>query len=163
MGIFARIFHELVKRNVKTEMIMINETHLKAHRTAASLRKKIGASKTAVRADKGRHNSKLHVFYDSKRRPLQMCLSAGQTNDYIGAAGLLRFVPRVKYLLADCGDVAGRFRKALTDMNITRGIPSMQNCKVPVPHDAALFKKRHKIEMLPWRWNRWRSDRRIKS
>ena len=42
MGIFARILHELVKQDVETEMIMIDATHLKAHRTAASLRKKGG-------------------------------------------------------------------------------------------------------------------------
>ena len=48
-------------------------------------------------------NSKLHVVCDSRGRPIQMYLSAGQTSDYVGATGLLRLMPSVKYLLADRG------------------------------------------------------------
>ena len=39
MGVFNRIFEELAKRN-KPDRLMIDATHLKAHRTAASLLKK---------------------------------------------------------------------------------------------------------------------------
>ncbi len=38
MGVFGRIFVELAKGGGDTEEIMIDATHLKAHRTAASLR-----------------------------------------------------------------------------------------------------------------------------
>jgi len=44
MGVFALILQELVKQDAETEMIMIDATHLKAHRTASSLRKKRGAT-----------------------------------------------------------------------------------------------------------------------
>ena len=40
MGVFARIFVELAKGGGDTGEIMIDATHLKAHRTAASLLKK---------------------------------------------------------------------------------------------------------------------------
>jgi transposase len=40
MGVFNRIFAELAKRPGGTEQLMIDATHLKAHRTAASLLKK---------------------------------------------------------------------------------------------------------------------------
>ena len=43
MGVFAKILLELVRQDVETEMIMIDATYLKAHRTASSLRKKGGA------------------------------------------------------------------------------------------------------------------------
>ena len=43
MGIFGRILLELVRQDTETEMIMIDATYLKAHRTASSLRKKGGA------------------------------------------------------------------------------------------------------------------------
>lgn len=43
MGVFGRILMELVRQDVETEMIMIDATYLKAHRTASSLRKKAGA------------------------------------------------------------------------------------------------------------------------
>ena len=93
-------------------------------------------------------NSKLHVVCDSKGRPIQMYLSAGQTSDYVGAAGLLQSLPPVKCLLADRGYDADWLRSALIDMNITPCIPSKKNRKVQIPHDAVLYKKRHKIENM---------------
>ena len=40
MGVFNKIFAELAKKGGKPARIMIDATHLKAHRTAASLLKK---------------------------------------------------------------------------------------------------------------------------
>jgi putative transposase len=40
MGVFDRIFSELASKGRKPERILIDATHLKAHRTAASLLKK---------------------------------------------------------------------------------------------------------------------------
>ena len=40
LGVFGRIFVELAKGGGETDEIMIDATHLKAHRTAASLLKK---------------------------------------------------------------------------------------------------------------------------
>jgi putative transposase len=39
-GVFDRIFATLATERTATEMVMIDRAHLKAHRTAASLRKK---------------------------------------------------------------------------------------------------------------------------
>ena len=40
LGVFDRIFAELARKGPKPERLMIDATHLKAHRTAASLLKK---------------------------------------------------------------------------------------------------------------------------
>ena len=40
MGIFNKIFAELAAKEAKPRRLMIDATHLKAHRTAASLQKK---------------------------------------------------------------------------------------------------------------------------
>jgi putative transposase len=40
LGVFSKIFAELARKGGKPERIMIDATHLKAHRTAASLLKK---------------------------------------------------------------------------------------------------------------------------
>jgi Transposase and inactivated derivatives len=40
LGVFNKIFMELVEKDGPTERLMIDATHLKAHRTAASLLKK---------------------------------------------------------------------------------------------------------------------------
>ncbi len=42
MGVFARILLELSAAAQETDMLMIDATHLKAHRTASSLRVKKG-------------------------------------------------------------------------------------------------------------------------
>jgi transposase len=39
MGVFAEIFQELARASQSAETIMIDSTHIKAHRTAASLAK----------------------------------------------------------------------------------------------------------------------------
>jgi transposase len=39
LGVFARIFRDLAKPGADGDTIMMDSTHLKAHRTAASLRK----------------------------------------------------------------------------------------------------------------------------
>ena len=51
MGVFNRIFSELSAKGGKPDRLMIDATHLKAHRTAASLQKK-GCSPT-YRAHQG--------------------------------------------------------------------------------------------------------------
>lgn len=40
MGVFGRILTELSRQGGKTDQVMIDATHLKAHRTAASLLKR---------------------------------------------------------------------------------------------------------------------------
>lgn len=128
-------------------LVMIDATHLKAHRTHQACAKKRG-SKRLIGQTRGGMNSKLNVVCDSKGRPIQMYLSAGQTSDYVGAAGLLRLLPPVKCLLAGRGYDADWLRSALMDMNITPCIPSKKNRKVQMPHDAILYKKGHKIENM---------------
>lgn len=128
-------------------LVMIDATHLKAHRTHQACAKKRG-SKRLIGQTRGGMNSKLNVVCDSKGRPIQMYLSAGQTSDYVGAAGLLRLLPPVKCLLAGRGYDADWLRSALMDVNITPCIPSKKNRKVQIPHDAVLCKKGHKIENM---------------
>ena len=114
-------------------------------------------------------NSKLHAVTDAKGRPIRMYLSAGQTSDYTGAAALVRSLPKAGTLLApshglqanhcratDRGYDANWFRNALTDMGIQPCIPSRKNRKVPIEHDADLYKKRHKIENTFARIKDWR-------
>jgi Transposase DDE domain len=75
-------------------MLIMDATHLKAHRSASSLRGKKGGSERFIGRTKGGLNSKLHAVTDAKGRPIAMFLSASQTSDYIGAAALVRSLPR---------------------------------------------------------------------
>lgn len=85
-----------------------------------------------------------------------MLLSEGQMSDYKGAAQMFEAFPKAKTLLADKGYDADWFRDALAERKITACIPSRANRKVPIPHDRALYKKRHKIENMFGRLKDWR-------
>jgi len=85
-----------------------------------------------------------------------MFLSGGQTSDYIGARALVDDLPGAKVLLADRGYDADWFRNALKDKGITPCIPTRKMRKVPIPHDAELYKSRHKIENSFARLKDWR-------
>jgi len=64
-------------------------------------------------------NTKLHAICDSKGRPLNLFVTAGQVSDYIGAKALLSSLPNVDWLLGDRGYDADWFREALKDKGIS--------------------------------------------
>jgi transposase len=101
-------------------------------------------------------NSKLHAVCDGKGRPLVMLLSEGQMSDFKGAALMLPVMPRAKELLADKGYDANWFREALANRKIAACMPSKSNRKAPIPHDAVLYKQRHRIENMFGRLKDWR-------
>jgi transposase len=102
-------------------------------------------------------NSKLHAVCDSEGRPRSLFLTAAplsamqaspygqRVSDYTGAAALLSTLPPAKALLADKGYDADWFRYALADRNIEACIPSKSNKKIQIPHDKALYRKRHNL------------------
>ena len=71
MGVFDRIFMALAAQGPKPERIMIDATHLKAHRTAASLQKK-GDVPRRIGRTRGGLKSKLHAVCDGDGKPLIM-------------------------------------------------------------------------------------------
>ena len=91
-------------------------------------------------------NSKLHAVTDALGRPLRMFLTAGQRSDYIGARALLDGLPPAEHMLADRGYDANWYREELENKGIKPCIPSRKGRKVPIPHDEARYRKRHKIE-----------------
>ena len=97
-----------------TTTIMIDANYLKTHRTASSLRVKKG-ERSPDRTTKGSMNTKLHAVCDSKGRPIDFFVPAGQVSDYIGARALLSSLPNVDWLLGDRGYDADWFRESLKD------------------------------------------------
>ena len=83
-------------------------------------------------------------------------MTAGQVSDYTGAAALLGSLPAAEWLIADRGYDADWFRAALEQRGITACIPSKANRKVFIPHDAALYRQRHKVENMFGRLKDWR-------
>ena len=132
LGVFNKSFAALAHKGGKPERVMIDATHLKAHRTAASLLKK-GPVPRRIGRTKGSLNSKLHAVCDGRGRPLVMLLSEGQMSDYKGAAAMRPAMPKAKLLLADKGYDADWFRAALAKRRIQACIPSKSNRKIAIP------------------------------
>ncbi|WP_295530910.1 IS5 family transposase [Novosphingobium sp. Chol11] len=155
LGVFNRIFAELAGKAGEPDRIMIDATHLKAHRTAASLFKR-GALSRCIGRTKGGLNSKLHAVCDGLGRPIMMLLTEGQMSDHKGAFLLLSALPNAKELLADKGYDSDWFRAALVERGITPCIPPRSNRKVQYHYDKALYRQRHKIENVFGRIKDWR-------
>ena len=155
LGVFNKIFAELAGKGCKPERIN-DRRH--ASEGASHRREpfKKGPVPRRIGRTKGGLNSKLHAVCDSRGRPLAMLLSEGQMSDYKGAALMLPALPKAKQLLADKGYDADWFRAALAKRGIAVCIPSKSNRKVAIPHDALLYKQRHKIENMFGRLKDWR-------
>jgi hypothetical protein len=93
--VFNRISSELAAWGGKPNRVMIDATHLKARRTAASLSKK-GAVPRRVGRTTGGLNSMLHAVRDGEGRLLVMLLSEGRMSDHKGAALMLDALPQTK-------------------------------------------------------------------
>ena len=69
---------------------------------------------------------------------------------------MLDALPRAKTLLGDRGYDADWFRAALADRKIIACIPCRANRRVPIPHEAVLYRQRNKIEIMFGRLKDWR-------
>ncbi|MFT4012882.1 MAG: IS5 family transposase, partial [Paracoccus sp. (in: a-proteobacteria)] len=110
---------------------------------------------------KGGMNAKLHAVADARGRPIRFFMSAGQVNDYTGAAALLGRLPKAGWLLADRGYDAGWFREALKDKGIKDTgikvcIPGRKSRKKVVKYDKRRYKRRNRIEIMFGRLKDWR-------
>ena len=76
-------------------------------------------------------------------------------SDYKGAALMLDALPPAKAMLGDRG-YADWFRNGLIARGIVPSIPPKANRKVPIPHDHALYRQRHKIENMFGKLKDWR-------
>lgn len=156
MGVFARILTELASEGDATNTLMIDATHLKAHRTASSMGLKEKGLGRLIGRTKGGLNSKLHAVTDDLGRPVRLFLTAGNVSDYIGARALLPSLPAAEWMLADRGYDADWFRECLRSRSIEPCIPSRRNRKDIIPHDAKIYRSRHKIENMFGRMKDWR-------
>lgn len=85
-----------------------------------------------------------------------MMLSEGQMNDQKGAGILAPVLPPARELIADRGYDSNPFRAALALRGIAACIPPKKNRKQPIPHDKALYRQRHRIEIMFGRLKDWR-------
>ena len=85
-----------------------------------------------------------------------LLLSEGQVSDYRGAATMLAVLPPAPVLIADRGYDADWFRQGLRRQGIKPCIPGRSGRLATVRHGQALYKLRHKIEIMFGRLKDWR-------
>jgi transposase len=94
---------------------MIDATHLKAHRTASSL-KNGGDEPRLIGRTKGGMNTKLHTLCDKQGRPIRLHITEGQRSDFEGADVLLKDLPKAETLLEDKGYDSDKIRHRIEDL-----------------------------------------------
>ena len=65
-------------------------------------------------------------------------------------------LPLARHLIADHGYDSRSFRTALVDRKTSPYILSFRSRKIPIPHDKALYRQRHRIEKKFGRFKGWR-------
>jgi transposase len=126
-----------------------------AHRTASSLRVKKGAGRLIGRT-KGGMNAKLHAVTDANGRPISFFMAAGQVSNYAGATAWLDELPKAKWLLADRGYDADRFRDALQAKGINPCIPGRKSRNKTAKYDKRRYKRRNRIGIMCGGLKNWR-------
>lgn len=101
-------------------------------------------------------NSKLHAACDGQGRPVVLLLTEGQASDHRGAALMLHKLPPARELIGDRGYDSSYFRAELAARGIAPCIPSTRSRKLPIPHDATLYRQRNRIEIMFGRLKDWR-------
>ena len=155
MGIFDAIFEELKSEPAQKDIVMLDSTVTKAHRTAASLKadnepRKIGRSRGGL-------TTKIHFLCTSNRRPVDFILSEGQAGDASFAPELIiKHSKYIKHFLADKAYDSDKIRATLSSNGIHACIPPKANRKEEIPYDKELYKKRHVIENMFGRLKDWR-------
>lgn len=82
---------------------------------------------------------------DTFGRPVRFLIAAGQSNDILAAPALIHgFSPQA--VLADRAYDAGSLRQTIADLGAKAVIPSTRSRRTPIPHDAAIYRARNRIE-----------------
>ena len=144
-GIFKKIFRIFAKRVNKKCYAMIDSTYVKVHRTAASM-----ACSDSIRdlgRSRGGLTTKIHLLCNEYGLPIDFLITVGQVHD-VKAAPELISRNKMKGLIADKAYGSARVRGLLAELKRKVCIPVKSNAKVIIPHDANIYKKRHRIENM---------------
>ena len=146
----------LAEQAPDNKTISLDATHLKAHRTAASLRLKKGGRGRLIGQTKRGMNTKPHAITDTNGRPIRFFITAGQVIDDIGAAALMNGLPEAEWRLADRGCDADWFRETLVDQGTKPCIPGRKSRKKTVKYDKRRYKRRHRLKKMFGKLKNWR-------
>lgn len=120
--------------------------------------RKRGARAHAIGRSKGGRTTKIHAVTDEKGRPVVLCITPGNTSDYVPAKDCIEAVPPAAHLIADKGYDSAELRDWLVARGTEPVIPPRSNRKVQYAYDRRLYRERNRIERS---FNRLKDFRRI--
>ncbi|WP_394335396.1 IS5 family transposase [Hymenobacter amundsenii] len=155
-GVWAKALAAL-QDETGLSQLQVDSTIVRAHQHAAGALKKKGPQ--ALGRSRGGFSTKLHLSCDAQGRPRQLALTGGQAGDCPHAPALLVADLRAgQHVLADRAYDANYLREQITQAGAQAVIPSKKNRKVPIAHDAQVYKNRNQIERC---FNRLKAYRAI--
>jgi transposase len=141
-GVWDEVFAALIKDR-DNQYLMLDSTIVRAHQQAATGKR--GAQDQALGRSRGGLTTKVHMLADTLGRPLRFILTAGQVGNVTVAPILLKGF-HANAVLADKAYDSNAFRTAVADSGAEAEIPSNRTRKVAIPHDAAIYRHRNRIE-----------------
>ena len=142
-GIWDELFLEGIPGDA-LETVMLDSSACEAQRFASGAR---GGGEEALGSSRGGLTTKIHAVVDALGRPLCFLLTPGQAADCRQARALLEGLSFGR-LIGDRGYDTDELRDWAEELGAEAVIPSKRNRKVPIPHDRAAYKTRHKVENL---------------
>lgn len=139
-GVWETILEKLID-NPDYEWLMIDASHIKAHRHAC------GAA--------GGNQDKIHLAVDAHGILLRILVTAGITADCTQACRLIEGID-ADYLLADRGYDREEVVRKAQETGMTPVIPPRRNCKEQREYDKYLYRHRHLVGNAFLQLKRWR-------
>ncbi|MBS7555913.1 IS5 family transposase [Ancylobacter dichloromethanicus] len=141
-GVWDEVFASLIKDR-DNKYLMLDTTLVRAHQQAAT--GKGGPRNQALGRSRGGLTTKIHMLADGRGRPLRFILTGGQVGDVLTAPALLDGF-KTEAVLADKAYDSNALRQLISDGGAEAVIPSNRTRKMIIPHDAAIYRHRNRIE-----------------
>lgn len=142
----------LLTQEQEGSLVHLDATHVKVHQDAS----RVGGeqSESAIGRTKGGLNTKVTALVDSRGRPLQILVDAGNRADVKAAEGIQ--IPSQKRVVADKGYDSNKLREAIWDAGACPCIPPLSTRKQPIRWHRGYYRKRHRVENFFQRIKRYR-------
>ncbi|WP_202798689.1 IS5 family transposase [Sphingomonas elodea] len=144
-GVWQAVFEALAAAGGPPAEVLIDSTHVKAHRSAAGGK---GGRTQAIGISRGGRNTKIHAIADAQGKPLAFLLTPGQAADCRAAEALLDALPARCIVHADRAYDTNRIRDLIERQGAVPNIPPKANRRWKSCFNRSLYKGRNAIERM---------------
>src|SRR5476651_40988 len=151
-GWWTKLF-EKVRGPAAASVLSLDSTIAKAAPCASGAQKRkksplVSRQRQALGKSHGGLTCKIHAAADENGQLVAAFLTPGQASDPKHGPRLCRRAAfsRPEAICADKAYDTGPVREAIAEIGALAAVPSKKNRKIPIPHDACLYKKRNVVE-----------------